>query len=73
MEMNMDWTWQTQRADGSSAESILANDSSFPTQSDAESWIGENWQELLDEGVEQVALLNGATVVYGPMSLRPAE
>ena len=69
----MDWTWQTQRADGSSAESILATDSSFPTQGDAESWIGENWQELLDEGVEQVSLLNGATIVYGPMSLRPAE
>jgi len=71
--MTMDWTWQTQRADGTSAESILSNDSSFPTQSDAESWIGENWQELLEEGVEQVSLLNGATVVYGPMSLRPAE
>ena len=69
----MDWTWQTQRADGSSAESILSNDSTFPTQGDAESWIGENWQELLEEGVEQVSLLNGATVVYGPMSLRPAE
>jgi hypothetical protein len=71
--MIMDWTWQTQRADGSSAESILSNDSTFPTQGDAESWIGENWQELLEEGVEQVSLLNGATVVYGPMSLRPAE
>ena len=69
----MDWTWQTSREDGSAAESILANDSSFPTQSDAESWIGENWQDLLDEGVDQVSLLHGATLVYGPMSLRPAE
>lgn len=44
---------------------------SFPTQADAESWIGETWQELFAGGVEAVFLLEDDTVVYGPMSLRP--
>ncbi len=68
----MDWTWQTQASDGSAVESVLANDAAFPTQGDAESWIGEYWRELVDEGVVQVSLLNGASVIYGPMSLLPA-
>ena len=68
----MNWTWQTQGADGSAVESVAANDAAFPTQGDAETWIGENWQHLLDEGVDQVSLLDGASVIYGPMSLRPA-
>lgn len=68
----MGWTWQTQAADGSAVESVLADDAAFPTQGDAESWIGEFWHDLVDEGVEQVTLLNGDSVVYGPMSLRPA-
>ncbi len=43
----------------------------FPSQSDAESWIGETWADLLAQGVEQVHLLEGDRVVYGPMGLRP--
>jgi len=68
----MNWTWQAQGADGAVVESVMANDAAFPTQGDAETWIGENWQSLLDEGVDQVCLLDGASVIYGPMSLRPA-
>jgi hypothetical protein len=45
----------------------------FPTQSDAESWLGESWRELADAGVESVTLLHEDEVVYGPMSLRASE
>lgn len=45
----------------------------FPSQADAESWVGESWHELHDAGVEAVSLLRDGDVVYGPMSLRPAE
>jgi hypothetical protein len=45
----------------------------FPSQSDAESWIGEVWQELLHAGVEQVTLQEDGRAVYGPMGLRPRE
>jgi hypothetical protein len=46
---------------------------SFPTQADAESWIGETWRQLLQGGVEQVTLLEDGSVVYGPMGLRPPD
>ena len=44
----------------------------FPSQADAESWIGESWQELAGQGVDQVVLLEDDRVVYGPMSLHTA-
>ena len=44
---------------------------SFPSQAEAESFIGESWRELLDAGVEQVSLFEADRKIYGPMSLRP--
>jgi hypothetical protein len=73
----MSWTWQYEAADGESlAERDLANAPAqevFPSQSDAESWLGEVWPELLHAGVEQVTLREDDRKVYGPMSLRPTE
>jgi hypothetical protein len=42
----------------------------FASQSDAESWVGETWRELVEEGVDAVTLLEGDREVYGPMSLQ---
>jgi hypothetical protein len=70
----MAWTWRYEDADGTTVEPAAAPAGEpFPTQSDAETWIGENWRELLSAGVEQVTLLDSGTEVYGPMSLRPAD
>lgn len=44
----------------------------FPTQADAEAWLGEAWRDLLDRGVPAVTLTEDGRVVYGPMSLEPA-
>ena len=66
----MAWTWRYERSDGTPVE--VGTSQSFPTQSDAETWIGESWRELLDGGIDQVSLLEEERVVYGPMSLRPA-
>ena len=44
----------------------------FPSQADAETWVGESWHELLAAGVDQVWLLEAGQPVYGPMSLRPS-
>ncbi|MCU1677925.1 MAG: hypothetical protein JWM93_2683 [Frankiales bacterium] len=41
----------------------------FPTQSDAETWLGENWRELRAAGVVSATLVDGDRVVYGPMRL----
>lgn len=43
----------------------------FPSQADAETWLGETWRDLLGGGVEDVTLCEEQRVVYGPMSLRP--
>jgi hypothetical protein len=67
----MTWSWRMESADGSTIEDVTGE--RFPSQADAESWVGEAWQELLGQGVDQVSLLEGDRVVYGPMSLHPAE
>lgn len=43
----------------------------FEDQVDAEEWLGQQWEELLESGIEQVTLLEGEAEVYGPMSLYP--
>jgi hypothetical protein len=67
----MTWTWQLQRADGSTTEVAGLDESEWSSQADAETWIGENWPTLLESGVEQVVLFEGDRREYGPMSLRP--
>ena len=67
----MPWTWQYQKHGGQPIDAEQSQ--AFPTRADAESWIGETWRELLDRGVDQVVLLEDDHVVYGPMSLHPAD
>lgn len=62
----MAWQW---RYDGTAE---AATSSKFPSQGDAEAWLGDQWRELQDAGVTAVTLLDGERVVYGPMSLDPA-
>lgn len=66
----MGWYWRYSIADGTPATPAASGE--FPTQADAETWIGENWRELLDSGIESVTLLEHEREVYGPMGLRPA-
>jgi hypothetical protein len=64
------WTWRYESGDGAELNPAEApSGEPFPTQSDAETWLGENWRELLSAGVDQVTLLDSGRVVYGPMSL----
>jgi hypothetical protein len=67
------WTWRYERADGTEITDVEPVPGSFPGQADAETWIGEAWRELLDQGVEAVSLLEDDRVVYGPMSLHPVD
>jgi hypothetical protein len=69
-----DWTWRYERTDGSVVALTPADaPESFPSQADAESWLGEQWRGLLDAGVDAVSLLEVDRVVYGPMSLHAAS
>lgn len=67
----MAWSWRSEGPDGAEVvpgEGAPAHET-FPNQSDAESWLGETWRELLAAGVHQVTLLEGDRQVYGPMGL----
>jgi hypothetical protein len=63
------WRWRLEDASGGEVTAEGLGSPDFPSQSDAESWVGEAWRELLDAGVDSVTLLEGDREVYGPMSL----
>jgi hypothetical protein len=66
------WSWRLLDVlGGEVAVSGEYADQRFANQGDAESWVGEVWRELADQGVDAVVLLEAEREVYGPMSLRP--
>lgn len=66
------WRWRFESRNGAE---VNADEPSplFPAQSDAESWVGEVWQDLAGQGVDAVTLFEGDREVYGPMSLHAAQ
>jgi len=69
----MPWTWRYEKADGTMISPDDLQEAIFASQGDAESWLGENWRELLAAGVDQVSLLDDGRTEYGPMSLHPGD
>ncbi|MGN6781657.1 MAG: hypothetical protein ACTHJH_09160 [Marmoricola sp.] len=61
------WWWQ--RRDTAGAVITTEKPEVFPSRGDAESWLGEAWADLAEEGVAAVVLHEGDREVYGPMSL----
>jgi hypothetical protein len=61
----MTWTWTLETADGE----VTGRSETFESRGDAESWVGEAFGELLEQGVDQVRLFDGEAEIYGPMSL----
>lgn len=66
----MDYRWRGADAQG---HDVLGDERTFSAQTEAEAWLSDNWQELLDAGVHHVTLLHGEREVYGPMSLHAAS
>ncbi len=71
--MSEQWTWTYQAAGGGVPAAGPTTSSAFPTQADAEAWLGQEWQGLLDAGLESVTLVRDDQVVYGPMTLHAAD
>ncbi len=66
------WWWRLESAAGAVVEVVEEYAAQrFPSQADAESWIGEVWAELSSFGVDAVTLFEEEREVYGPMSLHP--
>lgn len=65
----MPWTWRYEDAEG---EPAVGPVEAFASQSDAESWLGQEYRELAEAGVAKVALLEDERVEY-EMSLLPPD
>ncbi len=70
----MTWTWRLEDPDGATIDpaTLGVEVPGADNQGDAESWLGENWRDLLDRGVATVSLFEGDRKAYGPMGLAPA-
>jgi len=68
----MGWTWTYSTSSDADLSPASGTREAFPSQADAESWLGENFRALLDEGVDNVTLLDDGSIAY-TMSLHPAE
>ena len=66
----MAWTWLLEDSAGEPLAAPVVPPQ--PSQSDAESWLGEHWRELADAGVAAVRLADDGLEVYGPMPLTEA-
>lgn len=64
----MGFTWTCHAVDGTDLNVAEAR-AQFPTQAEAEAWMGETWSDLIAAGADSVSLLEGDVVVYGPMGL----
>jgi hypothetical protein len=67
----MTWHWRLEDPSGATVDpaSLGVEVPGTDNQGDAESWLGENWRDLLDRGVATVTLFDGDDEVYGPMGL----
>jgi hypothetical protein len=64
----MAWVW---RYEGASGQKQAGTSEPFPSQSDAESWLGQTYRELVADGVVTAVLVEDERVEYR-MSLLPA-
>ena len=62
-----DFRWVLHAAEGSD----LRATETFPSQEEAEAWMGDNWAGLLEEGAETVSLMSDEQRIY-EMGLREA-
>jgi hypothetical protein len=67
----MSWHWRLEDPAGMAIDpsSVGVEVPACDNQGDAESWLGENWRDLLARGVATVTLFEGEEEVYGPMGL----
>ena len=70
--MTLSWHWLLHAADGSEIDvpAVMAPEQRFPSQAEAETWLGENWRDLRGGSVAAVSLVEAGRRVYGPMPLR---
>ncbi|CAN5835959.1 hypothetical protein BH20ACT6_BH20ACT6_17500 [soil metagenome] len=53
----MAWTWRFETSTGDSVEPPAGAAAVFPSQADAETWLGEEFPDLVEAGIDQLVLL----------------
>jgi hypothetical protein len=66
----MAWTWRYEAEDGRRDAGVSE---SFPSQSDAESWLGQSWRDLVATGVVTAVLVEDDRVEYRMSLLRASK
>jgi hypothetical protein len=62
----MAWRWVPDREPNAGVKTRT-----FPSQGEAETWLGEFYPELIAAGIQTVSLYEEDRLVYGPMNLGP--
>jgi hypothetical protein len=68
-ELTMAWAWRYEDAAGNSVD---GPNETFSNQSDAESWLGQVWRELVTSGLVTAVLCEDERMEYS-MPLLPGE
>jgi hypothetical protein len=66
----MAWVWRYEGEDG---KKDAGGSEPFPSQSDAESWLGQTWRELVAAGVVTAVLVEDDRVEYRMSLLQAGE
>jgi hypothetical protein len=66
----MAWTWRYEAEDG---RRDAGASEQFPSQSDAESWLGQSWRDLVADGVVTAVLVEDERVEYRMSLLRAGK
>jgi hypothetical protein len=66
----MAWSWRYEAEDG---RKDAGGSESFPSQSDAESWLGQTWRDLVANGVVTAVLMEDERVEYRMSLLRASK
>ena len=66
----MAWSWRYEAEDG---QRDAGASEAFPSQSDAESWLGQSWRELVANGVVTAVLVEDDRVEYRMSLLRAGK
>lgn len=62
----VNWRWV-----GNLDENEPPVERTFHSQEEAETWLGEFYPILTEQGIRAVSLYEGDRLAYGPMSLEP--
>jgi hypothetical protein len=66
----MAWTWRYEAEDGRRDAGVSEP---FSSQSDAESWLGQSWRDLVASGVVTAVLVEDERVEYRMSLLRAGK